>query len=264
MSQVTEVHCFSPLVVRDLTEREYLFDSDGSLIGVGMTCRDSNTSFHKHEYSPEKNCMKHTWLLILRAERVQTLHCFLRIAILLRVVLGPTRTKIPHHDCATMLQTTLVFLTENIGIRRCSTIKLTWKINTVSPCFQPGLCELTGFTSRIFLKMCKKHCACQLACSCVVSWAYPRYQDRLILLQSSPSNHQVFFVLAQPQVDPPRHCANRGGFARDAFFKWFKPFCDPSPGARAPGIRNRWPDAWTGYEVLSTLPQVAHGSQTCT
>ena len=92
---------------------------------------------------------------------------------------------------------------------------------------------------------------------CLLSGILRTLEDRLTLLRSSPSSHQVFCLLAQLQVVPSRQCASRvrrDGFAREAFFKMFKPLwylvrpvsqclanwiCHPTFGPGSPGSRHR-------------------------
>ena len=140
-----------------------------------------------------------------------------------------------------------------------------------------------------------------LACVGSLEPFFDKKEDRLSLLRSSPSNHQVSSLFAQLQSVPPCRCVSREVHQREAFFEKFKPLWNPtrpatrclkhlgiaigrpmpsqgspgfehrigdlSPPDLAPGICNRSPDAFEGssvYEVILKLPQLAHGPQTCT
>ena len=180
--------------------------------------------------------------------------------------------KVLHQDFMRMLRTRFVLLVENSMIRRYSITKHSWMTSTVFPgdsCKEScSLRELTDFTIRMFKRMCQKHCGCQVACLCLVSWILLRKQrDRLILLQRSPSHHQVFPLLAQLQVVPPRHRVSRrvhqGGLLRKV-----EPILEPSATSLpALGHCNWSPDAWVGTSSVrgsfKKPKQVAHDLGPC-
>ena len=95
-----------------------------------------------------------------------------------------------------------------------------WIMHTVSsrfwavPARSSGtLCDLTNFTEWILKKMCKN---LVLASGLGRIWSPGPFrgkkEDWLTVARSSPSYHQVMFLLPQLQ------------FSRDAFFKKLKPF----------------------------------------
>ena len=75
-----------------------------------------------------------------------------------------------------MLHTRCLLLTEHSVIRRCGISKFLGmstvytRLRAVPARSSDSFLELTNSTIRIFWEMCKKHCACQLACLCLVPW----------------------------------------------------------------------------------------------
>ena len=109
--------------------------------------------------------------------------------------------------------------------------------------------------------------------------------DQLTLLRSTPSYHQVFSLLAELQVVPPRHCVSRVVHQR-ALFERLKPFwnlvrlvsqCLDTWEMQSVARCLAWvllagdiaigrPTSGLGrpvYEVRQKRPQLAHGSHTC-
>ena len=88
------------------------------LIGMELTCRDTNISLHKREWTPANYLYQSYLVSDLAARTLQTLHRFLRSFVVRWVALSPTRVRVLHHDCVTMLQTRFVLHIENLVIRR--------------------------------------------------------------------------------------------------------------------------------------------------
>ena len=147
---------------------------------------------------------------------LQTFHRFLRSLVHRCVALNSTQRKVLHHDCVTMLQTRFVLLNENFLIRRESITKFLWMTDSVSSRFRAiparssgSLCELANFITRIFKNMCQSIVpASWHACVWSLGPLRKKQEERLTLLRSSPSNHQVFSLLAHLQVAPPRYCVS--------------------------------------------------------
>ena len=112
---------------------------------------------------------------IMWSSKSSCIRCLLRSFVLRWVALNPIRRMVLYHDCVTMLQTRFVIFAEIFVIRRKSIPKLLWMMNTVSSRFwatparsSGSLRELTDFTVQI--QKMQNHCACQLACLCLVLW----------------------------------------------------------------------------------------------
>ena len=127
---------------------------------------------------------------------------------------NPMRMKVLHQDCMRMLRTRFVFLVESSMIRRYSITGHSWMTSTVFP-------AALARSRAVFVSLQTSQFEC--LGECVKTLWLPigllvpglvdlaaKTRDRLILLQRSPSHHQVFPLLAQLQVVPPRHRVSRG------------------------------------------------------
>ena len=102
--------------------------------------------------------------------------------------MNPTRKKILHHDCAKMLQTRFVLFVENLMIRYYSITNFVWMMYPVSSClserFLHGsrtVCVRLQTSQFGSIGAVQKQCACQLACTRLVNWTFPRIQEHRLL-----------------------------------------------------------------------------------
>ena len=116
------------------------------------------------------------------------------------------------------------------------------EIHTVSSRFQAALArssnsfrELTNFTIRMW--KCVKTLCRQLACMCMVSWTLLRWvEDRLTLLRSSPSHHQVLSLFGSTTCCATTKSGASPERPSSKYVSHWGTLCDRCPGAWTPGI----------------------------